>query len=48
VIRSVDIKLCERLARKVGSFDSERQVISYLRDELRKIDPDNVGGWLAE
>ncbi|MFO0826657.1 MAG: phosphoenolpyruvate--protein phosphotransferase [Phycisphaerales bacterium] len=48
IIRSVDIKHCERLARKVGSFDSERQVLSYLRDELRKIDPGNVGGWLAE
>ncbi len=48
VVRAVDIPQCERLARKVGSFDSERQVLNYLRDELRKIDPGNVGGWLAE
>ncbi len=48
VVRAVDIPHCERLARKVGSFDSERQVLNYLRDELRKIDPGNVGGWLAE
>ena len=48
VIRSVDIALCERLARKVGSFDSERQVLTYLRDELRKTNPGNVGEWLAE
>ncbi len=48
VIRSVDIGHCERLARKVGSFDSERQVLNYLRDELRKVDPGNIGGWLAE
>ncbi len=48
VIRSVDIAHCERLARKVGSFDSERQVLTYLRDELRKTNPGNVGEWLAE
>ena len=48
VIRSVDIPYCEQLARKVGSFDSERQVLNTLRDELRKIDPDSFGGWLAE
>ncbi|MCA9286380.1 MAG: phosphoenolpyruvate--protein phosphotransferase [Phycisphaerales bacterium] len=44
VIRSVDIPLCERLARKVGSFDSERQVLSCLRDELRKVVPEALGG----
>jgi phosphotransferase system enzyme I (PtsI) len=48
VVRAVDIAHCERLARKVGSFDSERQVLNYLRDELRKVDPGNVGGWLGE
>jgi phosphotransferase system enzyme I (PtsI) len=40
VIRSVDIKQCERLARKVGSFDSERQVLNHLRDEVRKVLPE--------
>ncbi|MEY2795581.1 MAG: phosphoenolpyruvate--protein phosphotransferase [Planctomycetota bacterium] len=48
VIRSVDIPHCEQLARRVGSFDSERQVLNTLRDELRKIDPDSFGGWMAE
>lgn len=48
VIRSVDIPHCEQLARKVGSFDSERQVLNTLRDELRKIDPDSFGGWIPE
>jgi len=47
VVRSVDIGLCERLARKVGSFDSERQIHTTLRDELRKLDPANFGGWAA-
>jgi phosphotransferase system enzyme I (PtsI) len=48
VIRSVDIPRCEELARRVGSFDSERQVLTTLRDELRKVDPDSFGGWIAE
>jgi phosphoenolpyruvate-protein phosphotransferase (PTS system enzyme I) len=48
VIRSVDIPQCEELARRVGSFDSERQVLTTLRDELRKVDPDSFGGWIAE
>jgi phosphotransferase system enzyme I (PtsI) len=48
VIRSVDVPHCEELARRVGSFDSERQVLTTLRDELRKIDPDCFGGWIAE
>lgn len=39
VIRSVDIGQCERLARTVGSFDSERQVATYLRDQARKYFP---------
>ncbi len=48
IIRLVDIPRCERLARKVGAFDSERQVLNALRDELRSIAPDSTGGWTAE
>jgi len=48
VIRAVTIEHCERSARKVGTFDSERQVLNYLRDELRKIDPGSPGGWTAD
>jgi phosphotransferase system enzyme I (PtsI) len=48
VIRSVDIPHCEELARRVGSFDSDRQVLTTLRDELRKVDPDSFGGWIAD
>lgn len=44
VVRSVDIEQCERLARKVGSFDSERLVASYLRDQARKIIPEAFDG----
>jgi phosphotransferase system enzyme I (PtsI) len=45
VIRSVDVPTCERLARKVGSFDSERQVMKCLRDELDRVLPEMDNGW---
>lgn len=48
LIRSVDLEHCERLARRVGAFDSERQVLNALRDELRRTVPDSDGGWNAE
>ncbi len=44
VVRSVDIPQCERLARKVGSFDSERQVAALLRDETRTVIPEAFDG----
>lgn len=44
VIRSVDIQRCERLARTACSFDSERQVSAYLRDQARKVIPEESGG----
>lgn len=44
VIRSVDIGQCERLARTVGSFDSERQVAAFLRDRSRKMFPELFDG----
>jgi phosphotransferase system enzyme I (PtsI) len=47
VIRSVDIGTCERLARKVGSFDSERQVLMALREALQNVVPELAGGWSA-
>ncbi len=48
VIRSTTVENCEELARRVGSFDSERQVLNTLRDELRKVDPGSFAGWIAE
>ncbi|MEX2672083.1 MAG: phosphoenolpyruvate--protein phosphotransferase [Phycisphaeraceae bacterium] len=44
VIRSVTIADCERVARRVASYDSERQVINYLREETRKIVPEAFDG----
>jgi len=39
VIRSVSLDKCRRVARKVASLDTDREVINYLRDELRKVVP---------
>jgi len=39
VVRAVDLQTCELLARKVGSFDSERQVLNALREELERVMP---------
>lgn len=44
IVRAVDVRHCERIARKVGSFDTERQVLNYLRDETRKIIPEGFDG----
>ncbi|MCX5661315.1 MAG: phosphoenolpyruvate--protein phosphotransferase [Planctomycetota bacterium] len=44
VIRSVSTTQCQRLARKVGSFDSDREVLNYVRDEIRKIIPEALDG----
>lgn len=48
IIRSVDVDHCERLARRVGSFDSERQVTAFLREQTRAIIPEAFGGRSAE
>ncbi len=48
IVRSVEIDQCERLARRVGSFDSERQVLAYLRDQVRTIIPEAFDGRAVE
>jgi phosphoenolpyruvate-protein kinase (PTS system EI component) len=40
IIRSTSMDHARQVARRVMSFDSERQVMHYLRDETRKIDPE--------
>jgi phosphotransferase system enzyme I (PtsI) len=40
IIRSTTTEHARQVARKVMSFDSERQVMHYLREETRKIDPE--------
>jgi phosphotransferase system enzyme I (PtsI) len=40
IIRSTTMEHAKQVARKVMSFDSERQVMHFLREETRKIIPD--------
>jgi phosphotransferase system enzyme I (PtsI) len=48
VIRKVKVEECERLARKIGSLDSDRRILATLRSELQKQVPQALGGWSAE
>jgi len=42
IIRSTSIARAERIAKKALSFDTDRQVSNYLRDETRKIAPESI------
>ncbi|MEM1098391.1 MAG: phosphoenolpyruvate--protein phosphotransferase [Planctomycetota bacterium] len=44
VLRAVSIDQCRRLARKAGQFDTDREVLNYLRDELGRIMPEAFDG----
>jgi len=48
VIRKVNVPDCERLARKIGSLDSDRRILATLRKELNEIVPEALRGWTAE
>jgi len=48
VVRAVDVTTCERLARKVGSLDSEQAVLATLKSALRKNLPETGRRWHAE
>lgn len=39
IIRAVSIDQCRRVARKAATFDSDREVANYLRDQLSKAMP---------
>jgi phosphoenolpyruvate-protein kinase (PTS system EI component) len=40
IIRSTSTEHARNVARRVMTFDSERQVMHYLREETRKIVPE--------
>ncbi len=42
VIRSIDIRQAEEIARHVLSLELARDVENYLRGELKKVSPDLV------
>jgi phosphotransferase system enzyme I (PtsI) len=41
VVRSTTIDHCRAVARRVMQFDADRQVLNYLRDELRSLTPED-------
>ncbi len=43
LVRRVTIEECERLARRIGSLDSERGILKVLRDELIRVLPEIDG-----
>lgn len=44
IIRAVSIDHCQRVARRVSSFDSDREVLNYLRGEVNKVVPEVFDG----
>jgi phosphotransferase system enzyme I (PtsI) len=44
LVRSVSMEQCTRIARRAASYDSERQVTNYLRDEVARVLPGAFGG----
>jgi phosphotransferase system enzyme I (PtsI) len=44
LVRSVSIDQCRRVARKAAGFDSDREVLNYLRDETHKVMPTAFDG----
>jgi phosphotransferase system enzyme I (PtsI) len=44
VIRSVSVAQCQRLARRVAVFESDREVLNYVQDQLRRMIPDVFDG----
>jgi phosphoenolpyruvate-protein phosphotransferase (PTS system enzyme I) len=43
VIRSIDLMEAQKIARRVMSFEHSQQILSYLRDETRKVIPEHYG-----
>lgn len=42
LIRSTSLTQCRSVARRALSFDSDRQVLNFLRDELQKVMPEEM------
>jgi len=44
IIRMVSINQCQRLARRALSFETDREVLKFIRDELHRIAPELIEG----
>lgn len=42
IVRSSSVRKCRAIAAKVLEFDADRQVVNFLRDEVRKIIPEAI------
>ena len=40
IIRSVTTDQCRRVARRVAGYESDREVLNYLRAETRRVVPE--------
>lgn len=41
IVRATTIERCQMIARKVSRFDSDRQVLNFLRGEARAVEPED-------
>ena len=48
LLSAVSLEQCKRVARKASSFDSDREVQNYLREEVVRVAPKIFGGWGLE
>jgi len=44
LVRSMTMEQCTKVARRAASYDSERQVVNYLREEVSRILPEGLDG----
>jgi phosphotransferase system enzyme I (PtsI) len=44
VIRAVSITQCQRIARRVAVFETDREVLNYLQDQLQRLIPEIFDG----
>jgi len=42
IIRATSIERCRMIARRVIEFDADRQVLNFLRDQLRDVFPEDI------
>lgn len=48
IIRSVTLSQCQRVARRVLSFDTDREVLNYLHDQRNRVLPELLPGKTGE
>jgi len=44
IVRAVTLDQCQRIARRVAAFDSDREVLNYLKEQLEQLVPEVYAG----